>query len=484
MLTQSNDIERLYDTTYQDINEDLYNALIRQVKTQRDTLNLLHLQRKSQGDQDIETILAEKDRLIFSLQTQVETTIGEGNSQELENEILDLEERVRSKNKKIRDMENNYNLHLNRLTDEITDLKSSPSNPPILEQPVNEISLELQSEVQDSKHQIQFLENQIASLQEMGQSEENQGLHNQVYDLQQKLKVQTIQLETNPQTIQEYEKQLLQSKEKQSMLSKELSLIEKLNLSLKLDLSQMNSSPKLISSDQSSSANTLIELHKVVQSLIKNSEIPSQDQKQLKLVLNELLNENQIEVYNSVGEQVSDLSHQIIDTIYCNDQTHNIIFKELSKGFLHNGSIVQKAQVIVAKNPFYCSECDKVGIKDSKFCFHCGTKLLGTDHLKEIVPSVDDQSNSNSYVELGEAFLNKQEYDQALCAFEKSLKISSNNMAVLGITKTLEAQAKYREALEAFKLFDQNASGKSLKLEIENRISAKIKIVEQLQYLV
>lgn len=480
MLTQSNDIERLYDTDFQDINEDLYNSLIRQVKTQRDTLNLLHLQRKSQGEQDVETVLAEKDRLIFSLQSQIETNSSNPNDSDLETEIYELEERVRAKNKKIRELEDNYNLHLNRLTDEINEIKSA-SQAINTEKTLSSSDTEMHKELQESKHQIQFLENQIASLQEMGHSEENSNLQTQVYELQQKLNTQNV-LNSNIETTNFELDQLKSEKlQIQTDLQSQISELKIVNSNLQHKISDIVDNNDLGFNDNSY---TLIELHKNIHTMLDQSDTCSAKQKQLQLVLNELFSQNQLQVFSSVGQKFCLDSHQIMDTIYCSDESHNMVFKELSQGFIHKGQIVQKAQVIVSKNPYYCGECDKVGIENSKFCFHCGTKLLGTDHVKELAPVVNDQDNAISYLELGEAFLKKQEYAQALSAFEKSLKLSNSNLAIIGITKTLEAQSKYKEALDTFQLFDQNASGSSLKLEIENRILAKIKIVEQLQYLV
>ncbi|PCJ20093.1 MAG: nucleotide exchange factor GrpE [Candidatus Cloacimonadota bacterium] len=471
MLTQSSDIERLYETSFIDVNEDLYNALIRQVKTQRDTLNLLHLQRKSQGEQNVESILAEKDRLIFSLQTKIDESLPDAELKELQDENFELEERVKTKNKKIRELEESYNLHLNRLNDELSELKSSPVTTTTTTHE-NDTD-ELEKELQNSKHQIHFLENQIISLQEINQSEENSNLQNQVHELQQKLSNQQID---KPQNNLDFDN--LQNENKE--IKAKILQLEALNLSL--NSSDKRQIKSFISSSQVSS-NTLIELHNVVQNLLINNKTDNSSKKRLQIILNDLLSQNQLEVFDSLGETINLNSHQIIDTVYCTDQSHNIIFKEISKGFLHQGNIIQKAQVIVAKNPYYCTDCDKVGIQDSKFCFHCGTKLLGNQQLKNALPIVNDQQNSNTYLDLGEAFLNKKEYKKALLTFEKSQTLSANNLAIIGMTKSLEGQSKYKEALEIFERFDQNASGNSLKLEIENRILAKIKIVEQLQYL-
>ncbi|MCO4782419.1 MAG: nucleotide exchange factor GrpE [Candidatus Cloacimonetes bacterium] len=477
MLTQSNDVERFYDTAFSDVNEDLYNSLIRQVKTQRDTLNLLHLQRKSQGEQDIETVLAEKDRLILSLQSKIEQTNSNQDLSELENEVYDLEERLRQKNKKIRELEDSYNLHLNRLTDEITALKQSTptKNTSVPTPDVNQSNLE--KDLQESKHQIQFLENQVASLQEMGHSEENIELQAQVFELQKKLNSEN----SNTKTDAELQKVQAQNLKMQQKSQDQILELQTINSSLQDQLANHQNSSQ---SHVESNIYTLIELHKNITNIFEKQDVDSSKQRHLELILHELFSQNQLQVFSSIGSKFCADSHQIVDTIYCSDESHNMVFKEISQGFIHKNNIVQRAQVIVAKNPYYCGECDKIGIKDSKFCFHCGTKLLGTDNIQSLAPIVNDQDNATSYLELGEAFLKKQDYPQALSAFEKSLKLSNSNLAIIGVTKTLEAQAKYKEALETFQLFDQNASGNNLKLEIENRILAKIKIVEQLQYLV
>jgi len=182
-----------------------YETILKQIKVQRSTINLLHLQLKKQGTAAVDEILEEKDRIILSLEQQMKQgTLPEStnSTQELEKENDKLSQDLASLRSRGREVEIKYNDHLNELQDKINLLKSKNPGSSVqgasstlqggadLELARQEIET-LEGELRLSRQQEEFYRNQVDRHRErIHNGEENSdslSLSTEIEDLRRKL---------------------------------------------------------------------------------------------------------------------------------------------------------------------------------------------------------------------------------------------------------------------------------------------------------
>lgn len=163
--------------------------------------------------------------------------------------------------------------------------------------------------------------------------------------------------------------------------------------------------------------------------------------------LHEIAKAAGIQRTRTVGAAFDPKLHQAVETVYSNDHPHSSVLQELSPGYSAQGAVVRLADVVVALNPYYCAQCDKVAVEGSRFCHVCGSRVLGRE--KEGVRILDERATCISQIELASSYEIAGNISGASTHYQKALGIDPKNARGLaGMARVAEAEGNYDEALK------------------------------------
>ena len=443
---------------FEELNSDIYRNIVKQLENQRSTINLLHLQLKKQGSKDNDKAIQEKDKIIIALEKQLNTLhAGDANSaqqekiSELESEIADLEQRLIDKNKENRSIQQKYNEHLNRLNNQITELeknklemaKSSHQNE--MESKISEINSELESKL--------FENNQLTEQVRMMRSELEQTSSSDDSLLQE---IQTLRNQLNNV---DSSKTINVSNEKLTRPAADV-----------IDAQVLH---KLIDFH-----GRLLDVSAETFDLSWIQETQTQYE--------QLLVDFEVKSFDSVGEDIDETRHHIAELVYSREHSHNVVFREIRKGFKHFDQIFQKASVIATRNPVHCQSCGFISVEQSKFCSQCGSRLemetaIGMD--PEVKP-LNDFENAKSYLELAQSHMKRREYERAEKALNKSRSLNPGCVvSVVEHAKVLESRGDFEAARVMIAEFTEQFGNFSTIDQCIARLEQKSRILNLLREL-
>ena len=477
---------------FEDLDENVYQTLVKQVETQRSTINLLHLQLKKQGTVATDQLLEEKDRLILSLQSKLdEVKVGGGalgvqnDTEELREENFQLEQLLKEKNREIREIKNRYNDHLNDLNDQIQTGNEAPIQSPQEQQELATSKARLnilENELKVAKQQIEFHKNQAELNHSLDQESVSLELHNQVQQLQQ-------QLQSRDQEIQNLNERIaLNETSLPATENEELQGLKTTNLELQKRISELESGAGNIADHSDRGIDwTVNELSSFIktydQVLALETKLPEDKNLiQLKEGISQLLSHCGLRPFESIGEQFQESRHHAVEIAYSTEHQHDLVLKVLQTGFTYQGEVFQKANVVVSKNPVHCHKCGFESKLKSNFCSNCGVKLqLELSESDEPV-FLDNEENSKAYLDLGASYFQRRELAQSLDAFEKALRLDPNSTeAIIGSSKVQELLGNYGSALTILEKLDHFPHMESRQKAAVDRIEAKMRIIATLQ---
>ena len=443
---------------FEELNSDIYRNIVKQLENQRSTINLLHLQLKKQSGSDNEKAIQEKDKIIIALEKQLNSMKnGESNSahelkiEELESEISELEQRLVDKNKELRSTQQKYNEHLNQLTNQISALEKNKT-----EYQESLSNNEIDSTISELKSQ---LESSVA---------ENTQLTDQIRIMRTELEQTPSSDDTLMQEIQTLRAQLNQSSDSTEVLSS--SSATKRPAADSIDAQILH---KLVDFH-----NRLVEIDADAFDLNWIQDTQAQYE--------QLLKDFEVQTFDSVGDQIDDSRHHIVELVYSKDHAHDVVFRELRKGFKHFDQIFQKASVIASRNPVHCQSCGFKSVEQSKFCSQCGSRLEmeTTTGLDPEIKPLNDFENARSYLELAQSYLKRRDYQQAEHALAKSRSLNpSCIVSLVEHARVLESRGDFENAREMIAEF-RHQYGNSNRIEqCSERLEQKSRIMNLLREL-
>ena len=443
---------------FEELNSDIYRNIIKQLENQRSTINLLHLQLKKQSNNDKDKAIQEKDKIIIALEKQL-NTVSDGDSnpaqelriRELEAEVVDLEQRLMDKNKENRSIQQKYNEHLNQLNNQLTELE---------------------------KHKLEVDESSQQHVSESKISELNSELESKIYEnnqLTEQVRIMRSELE--------------QTSSNDDTLMQEIQ-------TLRNQLNDFSSAEKTKASSDNLTrpAADVIDaqvLHKLIDfhSRLLDANEDTYDLawiQETQIQYEQLLTDFEIKIFDSVGENIDETHHHIVEFVYSKDHAHNVVFREVRKGFKHFDQIFQKASVIATRNPVHCRSCGFISVEQSKFCSQCGARLEmeTTTGLDPEVKPLNDFENAKSYLELAQSHLKRREYERAEQALNKSRSLNpACVVSVVEHAKVLESRGDFETAREMIAEFtDQFGNSTKIDQCIE-RLEQKSRILSLLREL-
>ncbi|MBT3786003.1 nucleotide exchange factor GrpE [bacterium] len=482
---------------FQELEETVYRKIVRQLEHQKGAIGLLHLQLKARGAEDVSKLIEEKDKIIMSLQSQVETKPDSPGSttDELEGEVLELQEKLRNKNQEIRQIKTKYNDHLHELNDKIETYETvlgEGGSAEMLTPTIGSEALEaarstikgLEEDLKNSLEQLEFYKNQSVQSRE-----ELHGLERE-------------STEASPQKIAELEAELeekdgLIKSLRESSLSSlpaegtdDTILVENETLRNRIEMleSELKSLTRSASSRASKDAtvellDSILDLYQGCANLARSQE-PDSPVSILQNSVLELSSQFGLEPFESLGESFDPNKHHCIDAVYSTHSVHDTVFRETVPGFLRMGKVFRKASVIVSKNPVHCHNCGTEGTEHSQFCAQCGTKLLMDSHGENEPIFVDDEENAHAYIDLGESYLRKREFQFAHDAFKKAHTLYPDSVqAIVGLARVCESRGQYEEALTLLEKLSACPGMLERRKEYKDRIEKKQRILQDLQEL-
>lgn len=199
--------------------------------------------------------------------------------------------------------------------------------------------------------------------------------------------------------------------------------------------------------------------------------------------LKEISNLIGLERIKSVGRVVDPELHQVVEVVYSTEHPHNSIVREIGQGYSARSSVVKMAEVVVARNPYWCRKCERVAGEGSRYCNFCGEKVVGRESPD--IQTLDPALTLKSFLDLAKAKEDARDFDGAEKAYQHVLTLDSTSLASLwGLVRVREASGRYRDALAGL---EQLASQPVLPEDLEHvraRLRTKLEIVERLQGLV
>jgi len=443
---------------FEELNSDLYRNIIKQLENQRSTINLLHLQLKKQSNSEYEKAIQEKDKIIIALEKQINSVRnGEVNPahelkiQELESEVADLEQRLVDKNKELRSTQQKYNEHLNQLTNQISDLEKN--------------QLENLGSISESE-----LDSKISELNSQVESKtiENNRLSDQI-------RIMRSELEQTPST----DDNLMQEIQTLRSQLNEIS-----------DGTDSKSPIDTVSRPTADSIDAQV-LHKLVDFHSRLMEVDAEAFdlnwiKDTQAQYEQLLIDFEVQTFDSVGDEIDDSRHHVVELVYSKDHAHNVVFREVRKGFRHFDQIFQKASVVASRNPVHCQSCGFKSVEQSKFCSQCGSRLemeTASGFDPKIKP-LNDFENARSYLELAQSYLKRREYDQAEQALTKSRSLNPSCItSLVEHARVLESRGDFENAREMITTFTHQFGNSNQIEQCSERLEQKARIFSLLREL-
>lgn len=486
---------------FQELDESVYRKLVRQLENHKSANKILQLQLRSKGIEDVSQMVEEKDKLIMSLQARLDQKVGSsgdvigiGSSEELHQENEELAERLRHKNQEIRQIKQRYNDHLNELQQKIQnyeDLLSDPlheSNTQTIGSEALQESrakiLGLEQELETAHEQIEFFKNQSAQ-----NREELHGLERESMEAFND-KIKTLQQELDDKET------LIESLRENSLATMgaaqtdERILIENETLRNKIELLELELASATRNIPREGSQNASIEVLESILDLYQSCSmvLKSEDPDSPVLILQnsvlELCGFFGLEPYESLGETFDPSRHHCVDAVYSVHSPHDTVFKESIPGFLKGGKVFRKANVVVSKNPVHCHSCGTEGSENSQFCAQCGTKLLFETHGEKDPIFINDEENAHAYIDLGESYLRKREFQFAHDAFLKAHTLYPDSVhAILGLARVHESRGNYEDALIILEKLSTCPGMLEKRKDYQARIEKKQRILRDLQEL-
>ncbi|MBI3892910.1 MAG: nucleotide exchange factor GrpE [Candidatus Wallbacteria bacterium] len=190
-----------------------------------------------------------------------------------------------------------------------------------------------------------------------------------------------------------------------------------------------------------------------------------------------------LERIKSVGRAVDPELHQVVEIVYSTEHPHNSVIRESAQGYTARASVVKMAEVVVARNPYWCRKCERVAAEGSRYCNFCGEKVVGRESPD--VKVLDPSLTLKSFLDLAKAKEDAADFDAAEKAYQQVLTLDSANAAALwGVVQVREASGRYRDALSGL---DPLAAQPVIPEDIDRvrlRLRTKMEIVQRLQSLV
>lgn len=470
---------------FDQLDSQTYENLLRKMNTQQSTINLLHMQLKhgageaqnSQGSVD-QSILDEKDRIIVSLQKELDKLKGShfnsenGNPQalqEMEEENFQLEQNLRDKNRTIREMENRYNEHLNELNQKLQSLQQNQGESLQAKDSLDQKQLqEYQSEISELKQELEFTRNQAKNSSQ--HEEDKEILYAQISELKKDLE------------------------QKEGLLNQGQNDLDSLRRELQEENSRLRESMKAESTENGkelslNQLNSLVGMFRKIEEhfQVGESNVSLEELKELKSACQGLLSQFDLEPFDCIGEKFDPNRHNLVATVYSSEHAHESIVLTNDPGFEFEGKVFCKANVTLSRNPGHCQSCNHRNEAAGKFCSQCGNRLeiLDTSGTESEIPFLDDEANARSYLALGRSKLSKLQFEKAREAFEKSLSLHSKLQAArIGIAQCLESQGAFEPALEQLSQAVEDPAFLDEAKRIESRIHLKQRIAQDLQLLI
>jgi tetratricopeptide (TPR) repeat protein len=97
---------------------------------------------------------------------------------------------------------------------------------------------------------------------------------------------------------------------------------------------------------------------------------------------------------------------------------------------------------------------------------------------------VDDEENAHAYIDLGESYLRKREFQFAHDAFKKAHTLYPDSVqAIVGLARVCESRGQYEEALTLLEKLSACPGMLERRKEYKDRIEKKQRILQDLQEL-
>ena len=180
----------------------------------------------------------------------------------------------------------------------------------------------------------------------------------------------------------------------------------------------------------------------------------------------------------TVGNTFDSELHTVFDTVYSSDYKDSTIIEEKSCGYEAAGVIVKRADVVVSRDPFWCTACARSAGEGSRFCNVCGGKLLAAtvDELKT------ERAKADDLIRLGLAKESEGQIDQALESYGHALEIEPENRQGLRATARLrELRGDWALALDCYAALARQGALRPSDERGRKRLQLKLKIVDGLK---
>ena len=254
---------------------------------------------------------------------------------------------------------------------------------------------------------------------------------------------------------------------------------------LEIELANLSKTTLRASSEEASIEvlESILDLYQSCSSLIRSEE-PDSPVLILQNSVLELCGFFGLEPFESLGETFDPKRHHCVDAVYSVHSPHDTVFKETVPGFRRGGNIFRKANVVVSKNPVHCHNCGTEGSENSQFCAQCGTKLLFETHGEKDPIFINDEENAHAYIDLGESYLRKREFQFANDAFLKAHTLYPDSVhAILGLSRVHESRGDYEDALVILEKLSTCPGMLEKRRDYQARIEKKQRILRDLQEL-
>ena len=190
-----------------------------------------------------------------------------------------------------------------------------------------------------------------------------------------------------------------------------------------------------------------------------------------------------LERIRAIGQTYDPEMHQIAEVVYSTEHAHNTVIREVGQGYSARSSVVKLADVVLARNPYWCKKCERVAVEGSRYCNICGEKVVGRESPD--LKLLDPQVTLRSFLDLAQAKEETGDFGAAEKAFLHVLELDARNLsAQLGLIRVHEGQGRYREALSCLDALAEGAGAVDDVNRVRLRLRTKLEIVERLQALV
>lgn len=181
----------------------------------------------------------------------------------------------------------------------------------------------------------------------------------------------------------------------------------------------------------------------------------------------------------TVGRRMDPGVHRAVETVYSTAHPDGTVVAERSAGYRAAGAVLKPADVVLSRDPYWCSSCARSAGEGSRFCNGCGGRLLAQE-----LPAgaAVEGPRAGDLVALAEAREAEGDTEGARGFYERALTVEPRERRALrGLARLLESAGAWAQARERYEELAATGTLTAAEERGRRRLALKLEILDRVR---